>query len=150
VYCNNTWWEAFQDNGSETSELGGTNVPGRPHAPVNWAGPELPFFVLTCTTYPPDPQDAIEPTIPSTPLHMPLPIRLTATTSSAVSTQGTVPTTVICALAATNNGSHVDHAIWARDKARHHNCTHDGYTRTVTGSYHCGVSTTFIDDTPIR
>jgi Chromo (CHRromatin Organisation MOdifier) domain len=27
VYCNNTWWEAFQDDGSETSESGGSNVP---------------------------------------------------------------------------------------------------------------------------
>jgi Chromo (CHRromatin Organisation MOdifier) domain len=27
VYCNNTWWEAFQDNGSETSESGSSNVP---------------------------------------------------------------------------------------------------------------------------
>jgi hypothetical protein len=47
VYCNNTWWEAFQDDGSETSESGGSNVPGRPHAPVNWAGPESPFFIPT-------------------------------------------------------------------------------------------------------
>jgi Chromo (CHRromatin Organisation MOdifier) domain len=28
VYCNNTWWETFQDDGSETSELGSSNVPG--------------------------------------------------------------------------------------------------------------------------
>jgi Chromo (CHRromatin Organisation MOdifier) domain len=55
VYCNNTWWEAFQDDGSETSKLGGLNVPGRPHAPVNWAGLELPFFVPTRDAYPPDP-----------------------------------------------------------------------------------------------
>jgi hypothetical protein len=55
IYCNNTWWETFQDNRSEVSELGSSNVPGQPHAPVNWAGPKLPFFVLTRTTYPPDP-----------------------------------------------------------------------------------------------
>jgi Chromo (CHRromatin Organisation MOdifier) domain len=47
VYCNNTWWETFQDDSSKTSELGSSNVPGRPHTPVNWAGPELPFFVPT-------------------------------------------------------------------------------------------------------
>jgi hypothetical protein len=28
MYCNNTWWETFQDDGSETSESGGSNVPG--------------------------------------------------------------------------------------------------------------------------
>jgi hypothetical protein len=28
VYCNNTWWETFQDDGSETSKLGSSNVPG--------------------------------------------------------------------------------------------------------------------------
>jgi Chromo (CHRromatin Organisation MOdifier) domain len=37
VYCNNTWWEAFQDDGSKTSELGSLHVPSRPRAPVNWA-----------------------------------------------------------------------------------------------------------------
>jgi Chromo (CHRromatin Organisation MOdifier) domain len=47
VYCNNTWWETFQDNSSEASESGSSDVPGRPHAPVNWAGPESPFFVPT-------------------------------------------------------------------------------------------------------
>jgi Chromo (CHRromatin Organisation MOdifier) domain len=55
VYCNNTWWEAFQDDGSEASKSGSSDVPGRPHAPVNWAGPESPFFVPTRTAYPPDP-----------------------------------------------------------------------------------------------
>jgi Chromo (CHRromatin Organisation MOdifier) domain len=54
IYCNNTWWEAFQDNGSKTSELGSSNVPGRPRTPVNWAGPESPFFILTQDAYPPD------------------------------------------------------------------------------------------------
>jgi Chromo (CHRromatin Organisation MOdifier) domain len=47
MYCNNTWWETFQDDSSETSESGSSNVPGRPHAPVNWAGPESPFFIPT-------------------------------------------------------------------------------------------------------
>jgi hypothetical protein len=47
MYCNNTWWEAFQDNGSETSESGSSNVPSQPCAPVNWAGPESPFFIPT-------------------------------------------------------------------------------------------------------
>jgi Chromo (CHRromatin Organisation MOdifier) domain len=47
MYCNNTWWETFQDNGSETSKLGGLNVPSQPCAPVNWAGPESPFFIPT-------------------------------------------------------------------------------------------------------
>jgi hypothetical protein len=28
MYCNNTWWEAFQDDSSETSESGSSNVPG--------------------------------------------------------------------------------------------------------------------------
>jgi hypothetical protein len=54
VYCNNTWWEAFQDNGSEASESGGSNVPSRPRTPVNWVGPESPFFIPTYDTYPPD------------------------------------------------------------------------------------------------
>jgi Chromo (CHRromatin Organisation MOdifier) domain len=27
MYCNNTWWEAFQDDSSETSKSGGSNVP---------------------------------------------------------------------------------------------------------------------------
>jgi hypothetical protein len=61
----------------------------------------------------------------------------------------TVPTTTTCAHAATNNGGHVDHAIWAHDKARHHNHTRDSYVRTATGSYCRGVGTTFIDDAPI-
>jgi hypothetical protein len=43
MYCNNTWWEAFQDDGSETSESGSLNVPSQPCAPVNWAGPVLQF-----------------------------------------------------------------------------------------------------------
>jgi hypothetical protein len=45
VYYNNTWWETFQDDSSETSELGSSNVPSRPHTPINWVGPESPFFV---------------------------------------------------------------------------------------------------------
>jgi hypothetical protein len=150
IYCNNTWWEAFQDNGSKVSELGSSNVPGQPRAPVNWAGPESPFFVPMCATYLPDPRDAIEPTIPLTSPHMLLPIGLTTTAATDISTKGVVPSTTICASAATNHGSHADHAIWAHDEARHHNCTCDGYTRTVTGSYHRGVGTTFIDDAPIR
>jgi Chromo (CHRromatin Organisation MOdifier) domain len=28
IYCNNTWWEAFQDDGSEASESGSVDVPG--------------------------------------------------------------------------------------------------------------------------
>jgi hypothetical protein len=28
MYCNNTWWEAFQDDGSEASKLGSSDVPG--------------------------------------------------------------------------------------------------------------------------
>jgi hypothetical protein len=28
IYCNNTWWEAFQDDGSEASESGSLDVPG--------------------------------------------------------------------------------------------------------------------------
>jgi Chromo (CHRromatin Organisation MOdifier) domain len=55
VYCNNTWWEAFQDDGSEVSKLGGMDVPGQPHAPINWAGPRSPFFVPTRASYLPDP-----------------------------------------------------------------------------------------------
>jgi hypothetical protein len=27
VYCNNTWWETLQDNGSEASKLGSSDVP---------------------------------------------------------------------------------------------------------------------------
>jgi hypothetical protein len=61
----------------------------------------------------------------------------------------TVPTTTTCTHAAANDGGHVDHTIRARDEARHHNCTRNGYVRTVTGSYRCGVGTTFIDDAPI-
>jgi hypothetical protein len=125
-------------------------VPSRPRAPVNWAGPESPFFVPTCDTYPWDPRDAIEPTIPSTPPHTPPPIGLTSTTAADLSTTGTVPTATTCAHAATNNGGHVDHAIWTHDEARHHNRTRDGYIRTATGSYRRGVGTTFIDDAPIR
>jgi hypothetical protein len=111
IYCNNTWWEAFQDNGSEVSKLGSSDVPGQPHAPVNWAGPESPFFVPTCTAYPPDPQDTIKPTIPSTPPHMPPPVGLTMTATTNVSTTSTVPSTTTCASAAANNGSHVDHTV---------------------------------------
>jgi Chromo (CHRromatin Organisation MOdifier) domain len=55
VYCNNTWWATLQDDGSEASESGGSDVPSRPRAPVNWAGPESPFFIPTHDTYPPDP-----------------------------------------------------------------------------------------------
>jgi hypothetical protein len=35
VYCNNTWWEAFQDDGSEASKSGSSDVPARPCVPVN-------------------------------------------------------------------------------------------------------------------
>jgi hypothetical protein len=28
IYCNNTWWETLQDDGSKTSELGSSDVPG--------------------------------------------------------------------------------------------------------------------------
>jgi hypothetical protein len=149
IYCNNTWWETLQDDGSEASELGSLDVPGQPHAPINWAGPELPFFIPTHAAYLPDPQDTIKPTIPSTPPHMSPLIGLTMTTSTNVSTKGIVPSTTTCTSAATNNGSHVDHTIWAHDKACYHNHTCDGYTQTATGSYHHGVSITFIDDTPI-
>jgi Chromo (CHRromatin Organisation MOdifier) domain len=128
IYCNNTWWETFQDDGSETSELGSMDVPGRPYVPVNWAGPESPFFIPMRNTYPPDPQDTIEHTISPTPPHMPPLIRLTMTSTTAVPAQGTVPTAISCTSATTNNGSHVDHAIWARDKARHHDHTHGSYT----------------------
>jgi hypothetical protein len=62
---------------------------------------------------------------------------------------GIVPTATTCTHAVTNNGGHVDHAVWARDEARHHNHTHNGYIRTATGSYHRGVGTTFINDAPI-
>jgi Chromo (CHRromatin Organisation MOdifier) domain len=55
VYCNDTWWATLQDDGSEASESGGSDVPSRPCAPINWAGPESPFFVPTRDTYPPDP-----------------------------------------------------------------------------------------------
>jgi hypothetical protein len=55
IYCNNTWWETFQDDRSEASESGSLDVPGQPCAPINWAGPELPFFIPTCVAYPPDP-----------------------------------------------------------------------------------------------
>jgi hypothetical protein len=61
----------------------------------------------------------------------------------------TIPTATTCAHAATNDGGHVDHAIWACDEARHHNRTRDSYVRTVTGSYCRGVGTTFIDNAPI-
>jgi Chromo (CHRromatin Organisation MOdifier) domain len=54
VYCNDTWWATLQDNGSEASKSGSSDVPSQPHAPVNWAGPESPFFVPTCDAYPPD------------------------------------------------------------------------------------------------
>jgi hypothetical protein len=128
IYCNNTWWETFQDDRSKVSESGSLDVPGQPRAPVNWAGPELPFFVPTCTAYLPDPRDAIEPTIPSTPLHMPPPIRLTSTTTTTVPSMGTIPTTTTYTSAATNNGGHVDHTVWTHDEARHYNHAHDGYT----------------------
>jgi hypothetical protein len=150
IYCNNTWWEAFQDNGSKTSESGSSNVPSQPCAPVNWAGPESPFFIPMRDTYPLDPRDAIEPTIPSTPPHTPPLIGLTSTAATDLSTTGVVPTTTTCAYATTNDGGHVDHTIWTCDKTRHHNHTCDGYIRTVTGSYCCGIGTTFIDDAPIR
>jgi Chromo (CHRromatin Organisation MOdifier) domain len=55
VYCNDTWWATLQDDGSEASESGSSDVPSRPRAPVNWAGPESPFFVPTHDAYPPDP-----------------------------------------------------------------------------------------------
>jgi hypothetical protein len=61
----------------------------------------------------------------------------------------TIPTATTCAHAAANDGGHVDHAIQARNEARHHDCTRDGYIRTATGSYCRGVGTTFIDDAPI-
>jgi Chromo (CHRromatin Organisation MOdifier) domain len=47
IYCNDTWWATLQDDGSEASELGSSDVPSRPRAPVNWAGPESPFFIPT-------------------------------------------------------------------------------------------------------
>jgi Chromo (CHRromatin Organisation MOdifier) domain len=150
MYCNNTWWETLQDDGSEASESGSSNVPSQFHAPINWAGPESPFFIPMQDAYPPDPRDAIEPTIPSTPPHMPPLIGLTLTATTDLPTAGTVPTATTCTHAATNDGGHVDHTIWARDEACHHNCTCDGYTRTATGSYRRGVGTTFIDDAPIR
>jgi hypothetical protein len=150
VYCNNTWWATLQDDGSEASESGSLDVPGRPRAPVNWAGPKSPFFVPTRDTYPPDLRDAIESTITPTPLHTPPPIGLTLTATANLSTTSAIPTATTCTHAATNDGSHVDHAIQARDEARHHNRTHNGYTRTATGSYRRGVGTTFINDAPIR
>jgi hypothetical protein len=55
IYYNNTWWETLQDDGSKVSELGSSDVPGQPRAPVNWAGPELPFFVPMHEVYLPDP-----------------------------------------------------------------------------------------------
>jgi Chromo (CHRromatin Organisation MOdifier) domain len=149
VYCNDTWWATLQDDGSEASESGSSDVPSRPRAPVNWAGPELPFFVPTRDTYPPDPRDAIESTIAPTPPHTPPLIGLTSTTATSLPTTHTIPTTTTCAHATANDGGHVDHTIRARDEARHHDRTHDGYIRTVTGSYHRGVGTTFIDDAPI-
>jgi hypothetical protein len=125
------------------------DVPSRPRAPVNWAGPKSPFFVPTRDAYPPDLRDAIEPTIPSTPPHTPPPIGLTSTATTALSTMSTIPTATTCTHAAANNGGHVYHAIRAHDEAHHHNCTHDGYVRTVSGSYRRGVGTTFINDAPI-
>jgi Chromo (CHRromatin Organisation MOdifier) domain len=104
VYCNDTWWATLQDNGSEASESGSSDVPSQPHAPVNWAGPESPFFVPTRDAYPWDPRDAIEPTIPSTPLHAPPPIGLTSTATADLSTTGNVPTATTCAHAAANDG----------------------------------------------
>jgi hypothetical protein len=128
IYCNNTWWETLQDDRSEMSESGSSDVPGRPHAPVNWAGPESPFFVPMRATYPPDPRDAIEPTIPSTPPYTPPPIGLTSTATTTIPSMSAIPTTTTCASAITNNGHHVDHAIQTCDKARHYNCTHNSYT----------------------
>jgi hypothetical protein len=101
-------------------------------------------------TYPPDPRDAIESTITPTPPHTPPLIGLTSTATTSLSTTSTIPTTTTCAHAAANNGGHVDHAIWARDEARHHNRARDSYIRTATGSYRRGVGTTFVDDAPIR
>jgi hypothetical protein len=150
VYCNNTWWVTLQDNSSEASELGSLDVPSRPRAPVNWAGPKSPFFIPTRDAYPPDLRDAIEPTILSTPPHMPPLIGLTSTTTPDLPTMGAVPTATTCAHATANDGGYVDHAIRARDEARYHNHTHNGYIRTATGSYRHGVGTTFIDDAPIR
>jgi hypothetical protein len=149
VYCNDTWWATLQDDGSKASESGSLDVPSRPRAPVNWAGPESPFFIPTRDTYPPDPRDAIKSTIAPTPPHMPPPIGLTSTVTAGLSTMSTIPTTTTCAHAAANNGGHVDHAVRARDEAHYHNRTHDGYIRTATGSYRRGVGTTFIDDAPI-
>jgi hypothetical protein len=80
---------------------------------------------------------------------MPLPIGLTMTTTTDVPATGIVPTATTCTSAAANNGGHVDHAVWTHDEARHHNRTCNGYIRTATGSYHHGVSTTFIDNAPI-
>jgi hypothetical protein len=28
IYCNNTWWETLQDDGSKVSKLGSLDVPG--------------------------------------------------------------------------------------------------------------------------
>jgi hypothetical protein len=47
IYCNDTWWATLQDDSSEASKSGSSDVPSQPHAPVNWAGPESPFFVPT-------------------------------------------------------------------------------------------------------
>jgi hypothetical protein len=149
VYCNDTWWATLQDDGSEASESGSSDVPSQPRAPVNWAGPESPFFIPTRDAYPPDPRDAIEPTIPSTPPHTPPPIGLTSTTTTDLSTTSAIPTATTCAHAAANDGGHVDHTIRARDEAHHHNHTCNGYIRTATGSYRRGVGTTFIDDAPV-
>jgi hypothetical protein len=135
VYCNNTWWEAFQDDGSKVSKLGSLDVPGQPCTPVNWAGPESPFFIPTRAAYPPDPQDAIEPTILLTPPHTPSPIGLTATTTTTIPATGVVPTATTCTSATANNGGHVDHAIWACDEAYHHDRT---YWRGVLGP--CAVA----------
>jgi hypothetical protein len=149
IYCNDTWWATLQDDGSEASKLGSSDVPSRPRAPVNWAGPESPFFVPTRDTYPLDPRDAIKSTIAPTPPYMPPLIGLTSTTTAGLSTTSAIPTTTTCAHAAANNGGHVDHAVRAHDEACHHNCTRDSYIRTATGSYRRGVGTTFIDDAPI-
>jgi hypothetical protein len=71
------------------------------------------------------------------------------TTPTTVSAQGTVLTATTCTSATSNDGHHVDHAIWACDKACHYNRTRNGYTQTVTGSYCYGIGTTFINDAPI-
>jgi hypothetical protein len=88
-------------------------VPSQPRAPVNWAGPESPFFIPTHDTYPPDPRDAIKSTIAPTPPHTPPLLGLTLTATASLPTVSTIPTATTCAHAAANDGGHVDHAIRA-------------------------------------